>query len=193
MDKQLRVVKADGTREAYLHTKVLGAINNALSSAGQPDMTTAEHLAGVVTFHLYQEANRRSVSSGEIFAMVKAVLVVTGNEEAAAALSEHALERRLKRARTEVLDVDVRDLADLESLCEARDPPARIPWDKTRIVDDLTGRLNLPRQTARAIASVVEERVFGLGMTAVPRSLIGQLVLSETATALRAQRELQTA
>ena len=44
----------------------------------------AEHLAEVVTFHLYQEANRRSVSSSEIFAMIKAVLVATGNQEAAA-------------------------------------------------------------------------------------------------------------
>jgi transcriptional regulator NrdR family protein len=193
MDKQLRVVKVDGTSEAYLHTKVLGTINNALSGAGQPDMTTAEHLAEVVTFHLYQEADRHSINSGEIFSMIKAVLVVTGNEEAAAALSEHALERRLKRVRTEVLDVDVQDFADLEHVYEAQDPPARLPWDKTRIVDDLTSRFNLPRQTARAIASLVEERIFSMGMTAVPRSLIKQLVLGETAATLRAERELQTA
>jgi hypothetical protein len=52
MDKQLRVVKADGSTEAYLHTKVLGTVNNALTAAGQGDMTLAEHLAEVVTFHL---------------------------------------------------------------------------------------------------------------------------------------------
>lgn len=192
MDKQLRVVKADGTTEAYLHTKVLGAINNALSAAGQPDMTVAEHLAEVVTFHLYQETGRHSISSGEIFSMIKAVLVVTGNEEAAAAVTEHALERRLKRRRTEVLDVDVQDFADLRQLCEAENSPARMPWDKTRIVDDLAVRSNLPRQTARAIASMVEERVFSMGMTVLTRSLIKQLVLGETAAALRAERELQT-
>jgi len=193
MDKQLRVVKADGTTEAYLHTKVLGAINNALSGAGQPDMATVEHLAEVVTFHLYQETNRHSISSGEIYAMIKAVLVVTGNEEAAAALTEHALERRLRRGRTEVLDIDVQDFADLEPLYGAQDPPARMPWDKTRIVEDLTICFNLPRQTARAIASMVEERIFSMGMTVVPRSLIKQLVLGETAAALRAERDLQTA
>jgi hypothetical protein len=193
MDKQLRVVKADGSREAYLHTKVLGAINNALAAAGQPDMTTAEHLAEVVTFHLYQEPDRHGVSSNEIFALIKAVLVATGHEEAAAALSEHALERRLKRIRTEVLDVDVQDLADLEHVYEVQDSPGRTPWDKARIVADLTRRLGVPLQTARAIASAVEEQIFRMSIPVVPRSLVRQLVLGEAAATLRAQRQLQTA
>jgi transcriptional regulator NrdR family protein len=193
MDKQLRVVKADGSSEAYLHTKVLGAINNALAAAGQADMTLAEYLAEVVTFHLYQEADRRSISSNEIFSMIKAVLVATGNEEAAAALTEHALERRLRRSRTEVIEVDVRDFADLRQLCQVEQPLARMPWDKTRIVNDLTTRSHLSRQIARAIASMVEERVFSMGMTAVPRSLVKQLVLGETVAVLRAEQELQTA
>ncbi len=33
---KLTVVKADGTREEYFHTKVVGTIANALGSAGQP-------------------------------------------------------------------------------------------------------------------------------------------------------------
>jgi hypothetical protein len=193
MDKQLRVVKADGTAEPYLYTKVLGAINNALAAAGQPDMTLAEHLAEVVTFHLYQETDRRRISSSEIFAMIKAVLVATGCEEGAAALTEHALERRLRRTRTEVLAVDVRDFADLKQLCQAQCPPARMRWDKAQIVYDLTTRSHLPRQIARAIASTVEERIFRMGMTAVPLSLVKQVVLGESAAALRAERELQTA
>jgi len=193
MAKQLRVVKADGSTEAYLHTKVLGAINSALAAAGQPDMTLAEHLAEVVTFHLYQEAARRAVSSSEVFAMIKAVLVATGSQEAAAAITEHALERRLRRSRTEVIDVNVQDFADLGQLSQARHTPAGIPWDKTRIVYDLMTRSHLPRQIARVVASMVEERVFRLGMTSVPRSLIKQLVLGETAAVLHAQQELQTA
>lgn len=193
MDKQLRVVKADGSTEAYLHTKVLGAINNALAAAGQPDMTLAEHLAEVVTFYLYQGAGRRTISSGEIFAMIKAVLVATGGEEAAAALTEHALERRLRRSRTEVIEVDVQNFGDVRQLSRAQRPPPRMPWDKTRIVHDLTTRFHLPRPIARAIASMVEERVFCMGMTAVPRSLVKQLVLGETAAVLHAEQELQTA
>lgn len=193
MDKQLRVVKADGSTEAYLHTKVLGAINNALCAAGQPDMTLAEHLAEIVTFHLYDQTDRHSISSDEIFSTIKAVLAATGCEEAAAALTEHALERRLRRSRTEVLDVDVQDFADLRQLCRGDRPPARMPWNKTQIVDDLTDRCGVPPQTARAIASMVEERIFGMGMTAVPRSLVRQLVLGETAAVLHAELQSQTA
>jgi hypothetical protein len=37
----------------------------------------------------------------------------------------------------------------------------------------------------------VEERIFNMGMTLVPRSLIRQLVLGEAATMLRAEKELQ--
>jgi transcriptional regulator NrdR family protein len=191
MKRQLRVTKADGTSEAYLHTKVIGTINNALSAAGQADMAVAEDLAEVVTFYLYNKSGKRKVTSNEIFSMVKAVLAATGYEEAAVALSEHAYERRLKRARTEVLAVDVQDYTDVERLFQAN-PLPRAPWDKARIVHDLTEKSGLPRLTARAVASMVEEQIFKMGISTIPSSLIKQLVLGETATTLRAERELQT-
>jgi hypothetical protein len=192
MEKQLRVIKADGTSEAYLHTKVIGAINNALSAAGRPDMAVAEDLAEVVTYYLYNKRERRKVSSNEIFSMVTAVLAATGHERAAAVLSEHAFERRLKRTRTEVLPVNVQDFTDMERLYQTEQLLARAPWDKARIVHDLTTKSGIPRRIARVVASMVEERILNMGMTMVPLSLIKQLVLGETATALRAERELQT-
>jgi hypothetical protein len=193
MDKQLRVIKADGTTEEYLHTKVIGTINNALARAGRPDMATAEDLAEVVTYYLYKKRDPRQVSSGEILSMIKAVLASTGHEAAALALGEHTLERRLRRARTEVLAVDVQDFRDVERLQRTTEPAERMPWDKGRIVLDLTAKSGLPRQTARAVAGQVEERVFNMGMTQVPRSLLKQLVLGEAAAMLRAQRELHMA
>lgn len=193
MRKQLQVTKTDGTTEEYIHTKVIGTINNALSAAGRPDMAMAEDLAEVVTYYLYKKQEQREVSSSEILSMIKAVLVSTGFEAAAAALGEHAIERRLKRSRTEILAVEVQDLADVERLNRTRQPPARIPWDKGVIIDELTGESRLPRQTARVVAAMVEERIFNMGMTLVPQSLLRQLVLGEAATVLRAQRDLQTA
>ena len=191
MKRQLRVIKADGTGEAYLHTKVIGAVNNALSATGQADMALAEELAEVVTFYLYNQDGKRKVTSNEIFSMIKAVLASTGHEEAAAALSEHAYERRLKRARTEVLAIDVQDYPDMERLFQANPLPPRTRWDKARTVHDLTAKSGLPRQTARAVASAVEEQIFNMGVSTVPLSLIKQLVLGEAATTLRAERELQ--
>ena len=192
MKRQLRVTKADGTSEAYLHTKVIGAVNHALSATGRADMPVAEELAEVVTFYLYNKTGKRKVSSNEIFSMIKAVLAATGYEEAAVALSEHAYERRLKRARTEVLAVEVQDYPDMERLFQTNPLPQRARWDKGRIVNDLITKSGLPRQTARVVASTVEERIFNMGLSTIPLSLIKQLVLGEAATTLRAERELQT-
>lgn len=192
MRKQLQVLKIDGTTEEYIHTKVVGTINNALTAAGGPDMMMAEDLAEVVTFYLYRKQDQREVSSSEILSMIKAVLVSTGFEPAAAALGEHAIERRLNRARTEILAVEVRDFADVERLGRTRQSPERIPWDKARIIDELTLESGLSRQIARVVAAMVEERIFRMGMTQVPQSLLRQLVLGEAATVLRAHRELQT-
>jgi transcriptional regulator NrdR family protein len=193
MNRQLQVTKTDGTTEEYIHTKVIGTINNAFSAIGRPDIAMAEDLAEVVTYYLYHQQDRRQVSSSEILAMIKAVLTSTGHEAAAAALGEHAVERRLKRDRTEVLALDVVDRTDLEELNRARRSAARIAWDKGRIVRDLTAESGIPPQMARAVAATVEERIFSMGMTLVPRSLVKQLVLGEAAAMLQAQQELQAA
>jgi transcriptional regulator NrdR family protein len=191
MDRQLQVTKADGTTEAYIHTKLVGTINNAFSATGRPDIAMAEDLAEVVTYYLYKKRDQRRVSSSEILSMIKVVLTSTGYESAAVALGEHAIGRRMKRARTEVLAVDVLEFADLERLSRTKQPPERMPWDKGRIVQDLTAESGIALETARAVASTVEERVFNMGMTAIPRSLIKQLVLGEAAAMLHAQRQLQ--
>ena len=191
MNRQLQVTKTDGTTEEYIHTKVIGTINNAFSAVGRPDIAMAEDLAEVVTYYLYHQQDRRHVSSSEILTMIKAVLTSTGYEAAAAALGEHAVERRLKRGRTEVLAMDVLAFTDLEQLNRTRQSAARIAWDKGKIVRDLTAESGIPPQMARAVASTVEERVFNMGMTLVPRSLVRQLVLGEAAAMLQAQQELK--
>jgi len=190
---QLKVIKADGSIEEYLHTKVMGTINNALGQVDLANIDIAEEFAEVVTFFLYNQYNRRTVTSGDVFSMIKVVLAATGYEDAAVALSVHHYERKLRRSRTEVVSVDIQNLTDAELLIGAEEPALRSRWDKSRIVEDLVTKNNLNRQTARTIAAIVEERIFNMGMTLVPSSLIKQLVLSEAANVLRAQRQLQTA
>lgn len=189
---QLKVIKADGSVEQYLHTKVIGAISNALGSNGWPDTYVAEELAEVVTYYLYNRQNRRSATSSEILSIIKAVLSATSYEDAAAALSEHHFERRLKRSRIEVASIDIEELADAEKLCTTEHLDGRSRWEKSRIVKDLVEKYGVPRQTARTIASMVEEKIFNIGLTLVPASLVKQLVLSDAAAVLRAQRQLQT-
>lgn len=188
---QLKVIKTDGSVEQYMHTKIIGTISNALCRIGRPDISIAEELAEVVTFFLYQQ-HKRSVTSSEILSMIKAVLTATKNEEAAVALSEHHFERRLKRSRIEVVSIDVEELADAELLCKTDSSNGRSRWDKSRIVKDLIEKHGVSRQTARMIASMVEEKIFNIGLTLVPASLTKQLVLGDAAAVLRAQRQLQT-
>ena len=188
---QLKVIKADGSIEEYLHTKVMGSINNALGEIEQANIDIAEQFAEVVTFFLYNQYNRRTVTSGDIFSMIKVVLASTGYEDAAVALSEHHFKRKLKRSRIEVVPIDVQDLNDAELLTGTGEFAVRSRWDKSRIVEDLITGHGVCRQTARTIAAMVEEKVFNVGMTLVPSSLIKQLVLGDTATVLRAQQQLQ--
>jgi transcriptional regulator NrdR family protein len=189
---RLKVVKADGSVEEYLHTKVIGAIGNALAYDGQADIHVAEELAEVVTYFLYHQKNPRTVTSGEILSIIKAVLTATTYEDAALVLNEHHFSRKLKRSRIEVVSIDIQQLADAEMLCGTQQSSPRSRWDKSKIVNDLVTNYDVSRQTARTIASMVEEKIFSMGLTSVPASLIKQLVLGDTAAFLRAQRQLQT-
>lgn len=189
---RLKVVKADGSVEEYLHTKVIGAISNALAYDGQADIHVAEGLAEVVTYFLYHRKTPRTVTSCEILSIIKAVLTATEYENAAIVLTEHYFNRKLKRFRTEVVSIDIQQLADAEMLCGTRQSSPRSRWDKSKIVNDLVTNYDVSRQTARTIASMVEEKIFNMGLTSVPASLIKQLVLGDTAAFLQAQRQLQT-
>ena len=190
MRAQLKVVKADGVIEEYLHTKVVGSINNALGAVDEANIDLAEQFAEVVTFFLYHQQSRRRVNSSEILSMIKVVLASAGYEVAAAALSEHHFERRLQRLRTEVVSIDVRDLTDAEFLVGTEETSVRCQWDKSRIVEDLIAENGVDRQAARMIAAMVEEKIFSTGMTRIASSLIRQLVLGDTAAVLRAHEQL---
>jgi hypothetical protein len=191
MRKQLQVIKADGSVEEYLHTKIWATLNHAFDSIGQSDSYMTEQLADVVTYYLYHTHNKMQVRSSEILAIIKVVLTNTGYEEAAVSLSEHHWERQLKRNRLEVQAWDTNDWANTEELCAASETSDKARWNKSIIVDDLVSRYQLDRQTARAIAAMAEERILAMGLGSVPTALIKQLVLSDTATVLRAQEQLQ--
>jgi len=191
MKTQLKVIKQDGSSEEYLYTKVIAAIGNALALAGEPDILAAEQLADVITYTLYEKQKKRSISSGEILSIIKAALSATGYEEAAISLGDHHIQRRLKRSRIDVVSVDMNNLSDARQFGEDGDSVTRSRWDKSRIVTDLMEKYGVERSAARAIASMVEQKVLAMDFTQVPASLIKQLVLSEAAVMLRAQSQLQ--
>lgn len=192
MHAQLKVVKADGSVEQYLHTKVVGSINHALGAIDEADIDMAEQFAEVATFFLYHQQDRRRVKSSEIFSIIQVILSSTGHEAAAAALSRHHFERKLKRSRTEIISVDIQDMTDAEFFVGTEETCVRCRWDKSRIAEDLIDEHSLDRQTARMIAAMVEEKIFGMGMARIPSGLVKQLVLGDIAAVQRAREQFQT-
>ena len=69
---------------------------------------------------------------------------------------------------------------------------SRCRWDKSRIIEKLLQDYEVERQTARVIASLVEEKIFSMNMTSVPASLLKQLMLSQAAAVLHAHQQLLT-
>lgn len=190
---QLHVVKADGNIEEYVHTKVIGTISIALSQTEMDNVYMAEQLADVVTHYLYHQENTHSVTSSEIFSIIIAILTETGYSDAAEVLSDYHFKRKYKRLRTEVIPIDIQGITDAQALSETEQPNGCSRWDKSIIVNSLIGEYGFEVPAARMIASMAEDRIFSMGITSVPTSLIKQIVLSEAALVMRAQRQLQTA
>lgn len=176
---QIRIVKSDGHTEPYLHTKVLGSFNHALSYAGEC-LYASEQMAEAVTFYLYRRIRQGTLSTDEIHQMILTVLESMGYHQAAAALNEHRLKRKLQRKRIDVIDDARRTNQEIVST----------HWDKTRIVNDLITHHNMDPYLARAIASAVEEKILNIGVSKIRKSLIRQLVIADTESMLEAHRQL---
>lgn len=178
---QIRILKSNGQVEPYLHTKVLGSFNHALTHTGDCPYA-AEQMAEAVTFYLYRQIRNGTISTDEIHHMILTVLESMGYAHAGQSLNEHRLKRKLHRKRIDVVD-------DTNQSDRIR---VSTHWDKTRIVRDLMGHHNMDRFLARAIASAVEEKVLSMGVTKIRKSLIHQLVIADTESMLEAHRQLAT-
>jgi hypothetical protein len=190
---QLKVIKADGIQEGYLHTKVIAAFANALADPAQSDcISVARELAEAVTFYLYNKYGRDKISSSEIMSIIQAVLSSTGYNDAAVNLAEHHYRRDLLRARVEVAKSDIQRISDAVRLRQDLPLQPTAYWNKSKIINDLITEYNLDNTTARIIASMVEEKILASGFRCVPADFIRFLVLLQTQAILLAQRQLQS-
>lgn len=176
---QIRVIKTDGSTEPYLHTKVLGTFHHALGMLPDAPIFAAEQLAEAVTFYLYRHKPAGAISTDEIHLMVESVLSATGFSRAAESLNRYRLMRKLKRRRVVVLG-DAR--GDAEEASE---------WDKSRLAASLMRTYQIDALTARAIAGSVEEKVIGMNVSRLRKSLLRQLILGDMESLLDARRQLE--
>jgi len=171
---QIRVTKADGSVEPYLHTKVLGTLNHALALVDNDCLYAAEQLAEAVTFYVYGTNKRIMLTTDEVHLMIVSVLTGTGYGHAAQALGQHRHQRRLMRHRIEVVSEG------------ENGQPCTHPWDKSVIARQLVEQRCYDSLLARTIAAGVEEKVLAMRLTRVRRSLIRQLVLADAEAMLEA-------
>ena len=188
---QLKVIKADGNKEEYLHTKVIATFSNALGCDFADNMFISTQLAEAVTFFLYHSVGRSTVTSSEIFSMIQVVLTSTGFMQAALVLSEHHCRRNLSRNRIEVINMDLNNFADIRKLTHFKQARLSSGWNKSIIIDKLINKYQIERGIARAIASAAEERIINMQLSCISHSLIKQIVLTEAATILNAAEQLR--
>lgn len=165
---QLKVIKADGSQELYLHTKVIATFVNAFVEPAEKNTFLASQLAESVTFYLYNNHGSETVTSSEIFSIIKAVLSSTGFDFAAQVISEHHCRRNLLRSRVQV----VKKSTDTDNIAENT-----IAWNKSKIISDLISEHGVDSATARTIASLVEEKILNSGFNLVPTDFIKFLML----------------
>jgi hypothetical protein len=189
---QLRVIKADGTEEEYLHTKVIATFINAFGAPAEKNTAIAQQLADAVTFYLYNKHGSNKITSSEISSIIKAVLTSTGFDNAADNLAEHHQRRNLLRARVQVVKVDMEKISpDTPLLQIDRCGPVQ-PWNKSKIINDLVNQYNLDPAMARTVASLVEEKILNSGFRLVPCGFIRFLAHWQMQTVLSAQQQIKT-
>lgn len=177
---QIRVIKTDGNTEPYLHTKVLGTFHHALAMADNAPLFAADQMAEAVTFYLYRHKPNGAIATDEIHLMVESVLSATGFAHAAEALNRSRLMRKLKRRRIEVV---------AEASPNGSQHAAE--WSKSRLAASLVRTHQIDSLAARAIAGAVEEKVIGMNVTRLRKSLLRQLILVDMEALLDARCQLE--
>ena len=169
---QIRITKADGSTEAYLHTKVLGSLHRAMAAVQSDCLETAQMLSDAVTYYLYRRFKGETLTTDQVHQMILTVLKGAGFTSAAEALTAHRLNRRLQRRRISVSDGEW---------------PA---WDKGLIVQDLIEHYRVEEALARVIAGSVEEKILRMGAAHIRKGLIRHLVMTDMEDLLDAHYEL---
>lgn len=169
---QIQVLKAGGSTESYLHTKVLGTLHRAMAAVEVDCLETAQMLSDAVTYFLYRHPESKTLTTDQIHQMILTVLDGAGFGAASEHLNAHRLNRRLQRRRVEVTDSE------------------HLVWDKECIVRDLVEQYCMETPLARTIAGAVEEKVLRMGVLRIRKGTIHHLMMADMENLLEAHYQL---
>ena len=196
-----RVKKRDGREVPYDRRKIESAVARAEAAAGIPQPGFPAEIADIVERLLERRFPDPALAIPgieDVQDLVERALIEMG----AAAVAKSFILYREKRAQVRAALL-VRD--DLQEGREGSRTSAHAPrvqardkveaWSKGKIVAALMSEADLPRESAEAVASRVEARVFDGGSRSISTSLVRELVDNELVElglegALRRQRPI---
>ncbi|MHC4787834.1 MAG: anaerobic ribonucleoside-triphosphate reductase, partial [Planctomycetota bacterium] len=176
-----QVSKRDGRVVPFDEGKIADAIFKAAQAVGGDDRVLAEELAAMVTMFLERNFGDEPPTIEEIQDTVEKVLIETGHARTAKAYILYRDRRaRLRESLQVRKPVRRRDNSTDIALMVSADTHDQVSeWDKGMVARALEVEADLAKPLAREIASEVERRVMGSGLTRISTSLIRELVDNE--------------
>jgi len=163
--RQIVVTKSDGTLERFSLAKLSNCLTAAVRELAY-DPRLAQPLGRAVAMHLQEWSEANPPTTGYIYRCLRSVLQQTGLSDVADALAEHRRQRRMRRRRIRVLDLD-----PMSAGSEA--------WRKSAIVETLRNEFGLRHAVARFMAGRIEDQVFALDYRVISRPFIWEMLRNE--------------
>ena len=163
--RQTVVTKRDGTVERFSFPKLNNCLAVAMRSLAY-DPRLAGPLTKAVALHLQEWTGTSPPTTSYVYRCVLSVLQQTGLSDIADVLATHRRERRIRRARIQVVDPAVSSVRGE-------------PWRKSVLVESLQSRYGLRHAVSRFMAGQIEARVFALNYRLVSRSFVAELTRNE--------------
>jgi ribonucleoside-triphosphate reductase (formate) len=179
--KLTHVSKRDGRIVPWNQIKIADAIFKAAQAVGGNDRVLAGELADMVAMLLEKEFDSNPPTIEDIQDTVEKVLIEMGHARTAKA---YILYRERRTNLRELLQVrkpvqERNSSTDISLMVNTDSQDELFEWDKGFIAMALEREADLTPALAREIASAVEQRVMGSGLTRISTSLIRELVDNE--------------
>jgi anaerobic ribonucleoside-triphosphate reductase len=192
--------KRDGLIVPFQREKITGAIRKASENvtrhggvpvpASMPELVTERVLEQLSQpqseyFVSADDKGQRIAHLEDVQDLVEVVLAEMGHAAVVAAYKRYRKLRELAREHIRVRDANQggrKDVTDASLLLvESVSADETLPWDRARIIKQLTEKIRLPAELAAGISKAVENHVIACGLKTVSTKLIRELVNNELA------------
>ena len=191
--------KRNGMVVPFRREKIESAIARAAEAVArregrERDRTLPGHMTDLVIQHLDDplceyfvrpdEEDKRIPHIEDVQDLVEIVLAEEGHASVVAAYKRYRKQRELARERIKVRDrssgdIDITDQSLL--LVESSTKNVTLPWDRSRIINQLLDNTDLSSEAISSVAKVVENQVIAGSMETVNTTLIREMVNNELA------------